>query len=95
VDTALFVQSLASTYHLTRLTGDLTREAKYRTATADAAQFLCTHQFLEANTRHFENTFRSGTLIGGFYLSQADGNLRIDVTARAITGLLRYLAISH
>jgi hypothetical protein len=91
-DTALYVQSLACAYSLTRLTGDLTREGKYRPAVADAAQFLCSSQFLEANTRHFENSFRAGTLIGAFHLSPSDGNLRIDATACAITGLLRYLS---
>jgi hypothetical protein len=62
---------------------------------ADAAQFLCALQFLEANTRHFENTFRANTLIGAFHLSPSDGNLRIDATACAVTGLLRYLSGSH
>lgn len=94
-ETAMFVQSLACAYYLTRFTGDLTREAKYRPAAADAAQFLCASQFLEANTRHFENTFRAGTLIGAFHLSPSDGNLRVDATACAISGLLRYLAASH
>lgn len=94
-ETALVVQALACAHALTRPTGDLTREQKYRPAAADAAQFLCASQFLEANTRHFENTFRAGTLIGAFHLSPTDGNLRIDATACAVTALVRYLACSH
>lgn len=92
-ETGLYVQSLACGYQLTRLTADLTREAKYRTAAADAANYACSVQFLEENTRHFENAFRASTLIGAFHVSPSDGNLRIDATACAVTGLLRYLMV--
>ncbi len=91
-DTGRHVQSLACAYHLTRVTGDLTREAKYRPALGDAVQFLCGLQFLETNTRHFEDNFRAKMLLGAFYLTPTDGNLRIDATACAVTGLLRYLS---
>ena len=90
-DTGRHVQSLACAYHLTRATVDLAREAKYRPALLDAAQFLYGLQFLETNTRHFEDTFRAKTLMGAFHLSPTDGNLRIDATACAVTGLLRFL----
>jgi hypothetical protein len=91
-ETGLYVQSLACAYQLNRHVPDLAREAKYKAAVADAAQFLCGLQYLEANTRHFENSFRANMLIGGFHLSPTDGNLRIDATAEAITGLLRFLS---
>ncbi len=39
-DTALFVQSLACAYQLTRATGDLNREGKYRPALTGAVEFL-------------------------------------------------------
>ncbi|MDY3556735.1 hypothetical protein R5W24_005905 [Gemmata sp. JC717] len=91
-DTGRCVQSLACAYHLTRVTGDLTREAKYRPVVGFAVQFLCGLQFVETNTRHFEDTFRVKMLIGAFHLSPADGNLRIDATGSALTGLLKFLA---
>src|SRR5205823_3494673 len=91
-ETGLYVQSLACAYQLNRHVPDLAREAKYKAAVADAAQFLCGLQYLEANTRHFENSFRANMLIGGFHLSPTDGNLRIDATGMAITGLLRFLS---
>jgi hypothetical protein len=94
-DTGLLLQALSCGYGLTRATADLTRESKYRAATADAAQYLCASQFLESNTRHFDNAFRAAALIGGFHLSPTDGNLRIDATACAVSGLLRYLGVSH
>lgn len=91
-ETGQYVQALACAYQVARQTADLTRERKYRAAVSDAAQFLCGLQFVEANTRHFEDTFRAGVLIGGFHLSPADGNLRTDATACAVTGLLRFLS---
>jgi hypothetical protein len=91
-DTGRCVQALACAYQLTRATGDLAREAKLRPAVGFAVQFLCGAQFVEANTRHFEDNFRGKMLIGAFHLSPTDGNLRIDATACAVTGLLRFLA---
>ncbi len=90
-ETGRFVQSLACACQLTRLTPDLDRHTKYKAAVTDAVQFLCGLQFLEANTRHFENSFRANMLMGGFHLSPADGTLRVDATGIALTGLLRYL----
>ena len=91
-EVGLFVQSLADAYEINRHVPDLAREARYKGALLDAAQFVCGLQYLEANTRHFENSFRANMLIGGFHLSPTDGNLRIDATATAITGLLRFLS---
>lgn len=91
-EVGLYVQSLADAYEINRHVPDLAREARYKGAVMDAAQFVCGLQYLEANTRHFENTFRANMLIGGFHLSPTDGNLRIDATATAIAGLLRFLS---
>jgi hypothetical protein len=90
-ETGLYVQSLAYACQLTRLTPDLERFAKYKGATLDAIQFLTGLQYLETNTRHFETAFRANMLIGGFHLSPTDGNLRIDATATAVSGLVRFL----
>lgn len=87
-----YLQSLACAYQLNRLTADLARNDRYRQAVLDTAQFLTGLQYIESNTRHFENTYRVNVLIGGFYLSPTDGNLRIDATASAVSGLLRFLA---
>ena len=70
---------------------EASREARYRQAATDAVQFLVGLQYLEANTRHFADGFRTNVLIGGFYLSPADGNLRIDANAWAVSGLIRFL----
>jgi hypothetical protein len=91
-DTGRYVSSLACAYQLTRVVGDVAREAKYKPAVAGAVEFLCGMQFLETNTRHFEDTFRAKMLMGAFHLSPLDGNLRIDATASAVSGLLRFLS---
>jgi hypothetical protein len=86
-----YLQSLACAHRLTRPAPDPTQAARYRQAVLDAVQFLTGLQYLEANTRHFEDSFRANTLIGGFYLSPTDGNLRIDATAWGVCGMLRFL----
>ena len=53
-------------------------------------QFLATLQYTDANTRHFADWYRP-TLIGGFYASHQDGNLRIDYTQHAVCALVQYL----
>jgi hypothetical protein len=91
-ETGLSVQALACAYQVTQLTSDPTREDRYRGSLNGAVLFLCGLQYLEANTRHFENSFRLGTLIGGVHMSASDGNLRIDATGCAMSGLFRYLS---
>ena len=90
--TGALAESLACAYQLTHATGDLARSKKYQAAVTGAAEFLCRLQFLESNTRHFENGYRVNMLIGAFHLSPADGNLRTESTARAVSGLVRFLA---
>lgn len=91
-ESGLYLQSMACAYQLTRQNADLNRAGRYRQCLFDAVQFSTGLQYVESNTRHFENAFRANTLIGGFHLSPSDGNLRIDATAHAVTGLLQFLA---
>jgi hypothetical protein len=86
-----YLVSLSCACQLSRQVPDLTRYPRYRQAAADAVTFLTGLQYLEGNTRHFENAFRANVLIGGFYLSPADGNLRVDATAWGVSGMIRFL----
>ena len=86
-----YLQSLSCAYLLNRHVPDQDRDARYKQSALDAVQFLTGLQYTDANTRHFDNAFRASVLIGGFYLSPTDGNLRIDATAWAVTGMLRFL----
>jgi hypothetical protein len=85
------VSAAACAYTVLRFNPDLTRAAKYKAAVTDGAAFLCGLQYTEPNTRHFENGFRANTLIGGFYRTPTDGNLHVENTAAAISGLIRFL----
>ena len=87
-----YVQSLALAYQVNRHVPDLGRNERYKSSLLEATRFVCSLQYHEANTRHFENAFRAQMLIGGFHLSPTDGNLRIDASASAITGLLSFLS---
>jgi hypothetical protein len=91
-ETGAYLQSLSCACKLARELPDQQRFARYRQAATDAAQYAGGLQYTEANTRHFADAYRANTLIGGFYLSPTDGNLRIDATARCVSGLLRFLA---
>ena len=91
-EVGLYVQSLALAYEINRHVPDLARNERYKSALLDATRFLFSLQYLETNTRHFENTFRAHMLIGGFHVSPTDGTLRIDGTATAVSGLIVFLA---
>lgn len=90
-ETGAYIQSLACAYSAAVALREPDRAARYKAALAEAISFQAGLQYTELNTRHFENNFRAGTLIGGFYLSPTDGNLRIDAAAVAVSGMLRYL----
>lgn len=93
-ETGIFLQSLSLARQVARLAGDLDRHAKFRGASLDALHYLSELQFVETNTRHYENSFRANMLIGSFHLSPTDGTIRIDATATAISGILQLLSVA-
>jgi hypothetical protein len=90
-ETGFYLQSLTDACQFARLNSDVDRFAKFKAASMAATQYLTDLQYVETNTRHFENAFRANMLIGAFHLSPTDGNIRIDATATAVTGLIRFL----
>jgi hypothetical protein len=90
-ETGFYLQSLSYASLVARTTPDLDRYGKFKAASMAATQYLTDLQYVETNTRHFENAFRANMLIGAFHLTPTDGNIRIDATASAVTGLLRFL----
>jgi hypothetical protein len=86
-----YLASLSCACQVARHVPDLDRYPRYRQAALDTITFLTGLQYVEGNTRHFENAYRANTLIGGFYMSPADGNLRVDATAWCVLSMLRYL----
>jgi hypothetical protein len=93
-ETGFYLQSLACARQIARLTGDIERHAKYRSMSMSACNYLTELQYVETNTRHYENAFRANMLIGAFHLTPTDGTIRIDASATAVTGLLQFLAAS-
>lgn len=90
-DTGLCAHGLACAFRLSQLAADTTREGKYKASLLAAVEFLSSLQFVESNTRHFENTFRTNVLLGGFHHTPNDGTLYTDGTASAVSGLLKFL----
>jgi hypothetical protein len=82
--------SLGDACRLARAAGDVQRYERYRQALENGLRFVLSLQYTEANTRHFADWYRPA-LVGAFYASQQDGNLRLDYTQQALTALVRYL----
>jgi hypothetical protein len=83
-------EALADACRVARAAVDLQRFARYREATERSLHFMTTLQYTAANTRHFVDWYQP-RLIGAFYFSHQDGNVRIDSTQAAVCGLTQYL----
>jgi hypothetical protein len=90
IGSAGYAESLAEACRLARKTGDLNRYRHYRESLERCLQFLCRLQYTEANTQHFADWYRPA-LVGAFYASHQDGNIRIDYTQHSVCALLMYL----
>jgi hypothetical protein len=91
VSSASYAEGLAEACRLAREIGDVTRYKRYRESLERALQFLATLQYSDATTQHFADWYRP-TLLGGFFASHQDGNLRIDYTQHAVCAMVQYLA---
>jgi hypothetical protein len=90
VNSAQYAEALAAACRVARKAGDLGRYPRYREALERCLQFLSRLQYTDANTQHFADWYRPA-LLGGFYASHQDGNLRIDYTQHALCALVLYL----
>jgi hypothetical protein len=93
VNSAEFAEALAEANHAAQKAGDHDREQRYRGALESCLQFLTTLQYTQANTQHFAEWYKP-VVLGGFYASHQDGNLRLDYTQHAVSALVQYLAYS-
>lgn len=91
VSSASYAEGLAEACRVARQAGDVTHFNRYREAMERCLQFLTTLQYTDANTQHFADWYRP-TLLGGFFASHQDGNLRIDYTQHAVCAMVQYLA---
>lgn len=90
IRSAAAAESLADACRTAQLAGDVARQKRYKDALESALQFLATLQYTEGNTQHFADWYRP-LLVGGFYASPQEGNLRLDYTQHALGALLQYL----
>ncbi len=90
IDSADCSESLAQARRAARAAADQARHDRYSRALELSLQFLTTLQYSEANTQHFEKSYRN-RLVGGFHASHQDGNLRIDHAQHALSALVLYL----
>jgi hypothetical protein len=90
VGTAVYAECLASGCRVARKLGDAPRYDRYREALERSLQFLTRLQYTDANTQHFADWYRP-YLVGAFFASFQDGNIRIDYTQHALCALVQYL----
>jgi hypothetical protein len=90
VGSAAYAEGLAQACRVARQAGDVKRFDRYSTAAGECVRFLALLQYAEGNTAHFEENYRK-RLLGGFFASHQDGNLRIDYTQHAVSAMVLYL----
>jgi hypothetical protein len=90
IDSASCAESLAEACRVARAVGDVSRHPRYLQALEKSLQFLLTLQYTEANAQHFAEWYRH-EILGGFFASHQDGNLRIDYNQHAVCAMVRYL----
>jgi hypothetical protein len=90
VGSAASAECLVEASRVARATADLARYRRYSEAVERCLQFVTTLQYTDANTTHFAPWYKP-TLLGAFYASEQDGNLRIDYTQHAICAMVQYL----
>ncbi len=87
-----YARSLASACRVAREVGDAQRFYKqYKPALELWRTYIARLQYVEANTQHFDPTYRRRHLLGGFHASTEDGTLRIDYTGEAVGAPNQYL----
>ncbi len=90
IDSAVYAEGLAAACWVARQAGDVKRFERYSTAAGDCVHFLTLLQYTEGNTSHFEESYRK-RLLGGFFASHQDGNLRLDYTQHALSAMADYV----
>lgn len=90
IGSASYAEGLAEACRVARKAGDLQRYQRYRETLEGCLQYLARLQYTDANTQHFADWYRP-VLLGAFYTSPQDGNIRIDYTQHAVCALLQYL----
>ncbi|MSR31042.1 MAG: hypothetical protein EXR99_05990 [Gemmataceae bacterium] len=89
IRTAWLAGGLAQACVCARASADPIRLEQFQANLESALQFTQTMQYSESNTIHFAEWFRS-RMLGGFYHSARDGDLRLDFTSQALKVYLEH-----
>jgi hypothetical protein len=87
---SLAAESLADACRVAKAAGDLQRLQRYERALIQCSYFLMSLQYSPNNTVHFADKFVP-RILGGFYASHQDGNLRVDYTQHSLCAMVQYL----
>jgi hypothetical protein len=87
---SLQAASLAEACRVARHKGDLARLQRYERALIMNCHFVMSLQYTPAKTQHFVEKYRP-SIVGAFYGSHQDGNLRIDYTQHPLCAMVQYL----
>lgn len=87
---AAYACSLVDACLVAKHVGDVQRLQRYRQSLEQTLTFLITLQYSEARVQHYADWFRPW-ILGGFYNSPQDGNLRLTSTANATAAMAGYL----
>lgn len=90
-DAASIAIGLAAVTRLTRHVPDLTRHARFRTATVDALEFCRRLQYTPESTRGFESAFAQRFLVGGMCRVPSDPTAAPVATAQLVEAHRAYL----
>lgn len=88
--TAFLACSLVDACRVAQKAGDSSRLARYRQSLEASLLFLTTLQYTDARVQHYAEWFRPW-IVGGFFNTHQDGNLRLANTAHATSALFGYL----
>jgi hypothetical protein len=91
IGAAAYAEGLAQACRVARQAGDVKRFDRYAAAAGECVHFLALLQYTEGNSSHFDEGYRKRFLLGGFFASHQDGNLRLDYTQHAVSAMVLYL----
>lgn len=89
---ALPAESLAEACRTAKHAGDLPRLRRYERSLLLSLHFVMSLQYTSARTQHFVEAFRPA-ILGAFFGSHRDGDLRLDYTQHPLCAMVQYLDV--
>jgi hypothetical protein len=90
ITSAQAAESLAEACRVAKVAGDIVRLRRYERALLLNLHFVMSLQYTGGKVEHFVENFRPA-ILGAFYASHQDGNLRLDYTQHPLCAMVQYL----